>query len=98
MAGVFDYFKYSSNATTTTGGGVGTRRGSVKSRNSSIGGASYMHAPEYHGPSRKNSVGSVGSGGEGESTIVDLSKISHDEFEKLYHGMRKGEPSNRVNF
>ncbi|KAH9202174.1 hypothetical protein LQ764DRAFT_2487 [Zygosaccharomyces rouxii] len=103
MAGVFDLFGYGSNGGKgSVGGNVegGTKRsGSVRNRKSSIGGAMYMHAPEYHGPARKGSMSSVGSGGEGESSsLVDLSKISHDEFERLYHGMRKGEPSNRVNF
>lgn len=60
-----------------------------------------MHAPEYHGPSRKDSVTSVSSTDSGElesQTLVDLNKISQAEFQKLYNGMRKGEPNNRVNF
>ncbi|GCE99410.1 hypothetical protein ZYGM_001315 [Zygosaccharomyces mellis] len=103
MAGVFDFFGYGNsggrNSASNSGSGGTRRPSSMRTRKSSIGGATYMHAPEYHGPARKDSVSSVGSSGEGESSsVVDLNKISHDEFERLYHGMRKGEPSNRVNF
>lgn len=103
MAGVFDLFGYGNTGGRNSAGSNGTngarRSSSMRTRKSSIGGATYMHAPEYHGPARKGSVSSVGSGGEGESSsVVDLNKISQDEFERLYHGMRKGEPSNRVNF
>lgn len=79
-------------------GSTGGRR-SKRSGSSSGRGTMYLHAPEYHGPSRKGSMDSAGSEGADESqTLVDLNKISHDEFQRLYHRMRKGEPNNRVNF
>lgn len=81
-------------------GSSGGRRSQTRGRNSSVRGAMYMHAPEYHGPSRKDSVTSMSStdSGEESQTLVDLNKISQAEFQKLYNSMRKGEPNNRVNF
>lgn len=103
MAGVFDFFGYgNTGGRGPANGNEGRRPSRVRTRKSSIGGATYMHAPEYHGETvRKDSVSSIGSSSGDEkssSSVVDLNKISHDEFERLYHGMRKGEPSNRVNF
>lgn len=53
---------------------------------------------------RKNSVSSESSGGssnkmmEDQPHLVDISKLSQNEFKRLYESMRKGEPDNRVNF
>lgn len=78
-------------------------RGHNSSGNSSK--TMYLHAPEYREPvsiaSRKSSVTSVAtsdSGANGDANLIDLSKISSEDFEKLYKNMKKGEPSNRVNF
>lgn len=58
------------------------------------------------GDSRKSSVSSDSAGGndvmvmgdDGTPHMVDISKLSQNEFKRLYEGMRKGEPDNRVNF
>ncbi|QLQ78122.1 hypothetical protein HG537_0A03690 [Torulaspora globosa] len=58
------------------------------------------------GDMRKNSVSSessVESGnkmtmGEDQPHLVDISKLSQNEFKRLYEGMREGEPNNKVNF
>ncbi|QLL30556.1 hypothetical protein HG536_0A03740 [Torulaspora globosa] len=55
---------------------------------------------------RKSSVSSESSGesstklmmGEDQPHMVDISKLTQNEFKRLYEGMRKGEPDNRVNF
>lgn len=55
---------------------------------------------------RKSSVSSDASqeepnmvmvGGD-QPHMVDISNMSQNEFKKLYEGMRKGEPDNKVNF
>lgn len=58
------------------------------------------------GQDRKSSVSSDTSddnnmmvmGSDGNPHMVDVSKLSQNEFKRLYEGMRKGEPDNRVNF
>lgn len=51
----------------------------------------------------RNSVSSSESGdkimmNDSQSHMVDISNLSQTEFKKLYDGMRKGEPDNKVNF
>lgn len=98
MVGVFEIFGLKND---------GVKRPQMRGRNSSSSSSKtmYLHAPEYREPvssaSRKSSVTSVNisdTGTNGDVNMIDLSKISSEDFERLYKNMKKGEPSNRVNF
>lgn len=65
-----------------------------------------MEGGEINSDMRKSSVSSESSQdsndmkamGEDQPHMVDISKLSQNEFKRLYESMRKGEPDNKVNF
>ncbi|AQZ17752.1 SPG4 (YMR107W) [Zygosaccharomyces parabailii] len=63
----------------------------------------YMYAHERQEKRRDSdtstsSASPVLMGEEGSPQMVDVSKLSQNEFKQLYERTRKGEPNNRVNF
>ncbi|EDO14752.1 hypothetical protein Kpol_297p13 [Vanderwaltozyma polyspora DSM 70294] len=81
--------------------------------NLSTGTTTYLHSNEYREPTSKDvkdgnemekqrrmSESSLDSSKRrvSQSTIDDISKLSQGEFKEIYQSLRKGEPSNKVNF
>ncbi|SCV00471.1 LAMI_0G05270g1_1 [Lachancea mirantina] len=109
MAGLFDAFevynrkKHSSNPTM-----FGGNHSNIGTNNTG-----YMFAHEYQKPKDKDLQvkealiqsgeapvpgASPDAGAIPNPNLIDISNMSQAEFERVYRGMRKGEPNNRVNF
>ncbi|BAO39396.1 YMR107W [Kluyveromyces marxianus] len=83
--------------------------GDAKSRggnhsNIGTGNTTYMFAREYRGPNKVQAVPRSQEDGQAQAQpqMVDVSKLSREEFEAMYYKMHpetpRGEPNNKVNF